>query len=397
MTISNAVSDDLLLGVYVCPSPLISLSTSQTNILREFKMQVAPANSEETVKVVVAVKQQNLDVLEQKLMDVSMPLSPHYGKHLSKKEVHDLVAPKTEDIVNVINWLKQGKKDRQVTMATVNGDFISAEMTVAEAGELLGAQYHQFVHSESGKTAVRLETGYNVPEHLNVDFVAPTTRFPHSKTPAASAISNFMAPTTDDACDYSDATSCNADANCRWCICHAIPSKCQTLEHAKKLPPSVFDCGLTPSKSLRANPQSPNSLFVSPSTLWGLYQTTGIVHDPKAATNKIAFTNFIGQHYSTTDLSTFWSRNGVKATTVVNNPANETLGHGTEAELDAQYITAMGQGIPTIAYSNDGTSSTIVYCPLLYSFFLVTLPLLFIQTRNQETQATRPSLSGFLT
>lgn len=78
------------------------------------------------------------------------------------------------------------------------------------------------------------------------------------------------------------------------------------------------------------------------------------MHDEvKAPSNKIGFTNFIGQHYSDTDLKTFWNRYGVKPTTFINNPANETYGHGTEAELDAQYISAMGQGIPVVAYSND--------------------------------------------
>jgi hypothetical protein len=48
-----------------------------------------------------------------------------------------------------------------------------------------------------------------------------------------------------DACTYATQDACNAVAECRWCICHALPSSCHTLEQAKKLPPSVFDCGLS--------------------------------------------------------------------------------------------------------------------------------------------------------
>ncbi len=48
-----------------------------------------------------------------------------------------------------------------------------------------------------------------------------------------------------DACTYADETTCNAHSDCKWCICHALPSACHTLEQAKKLPPSVFDCGLS--------------------------------------------------------------------------------------------------------------------------------------------------------
>ncbi len=45
-----------------------------------------------------------------------------------------------------------------------------------------------------------------------------------------------------DACQYSDQTSCDADALCTWCKCAAVPSACYTVVNAKKLPPSVFAC-----------------------------------------------------------------------------------------------------------------------------------------------------------
>jgi len=42
------------------------------------------------------------------------------------------------------------------------------------------------------------------------------------------------AETTQDGCD--------AHAECTWCKCSAVPSKCFTLPESKKLPPSIFTC-----------------------------------------------------------------------------------------------------------------------------------------------------------
>ena len=39
--------------------------------------------------------------------------------------------------------------------------------------------------------------------------------------------------------------ACDADANCTWCKCAAVPSKCYNLTEAKILPPSVFACDKT--------------------------------------------------------------------------------------------------------------------------------------------------------
>ena len=41
---------------------------------------------------------------------------------------------------------------------------------------------------------------------------------------------------------YTDQSSCDADAACTWCKSAAVPSSCNTVENAKKLPPGVFAC-----------------------------------------------------------------------------------------------------------------------------------------------------------
>jgi C1A family cysteine protease len=41
---------------------------------------------------------------------------------------------------------------------------------------------------------------------------------------------------------FSDQASCNANAQCAWCLCSAVPSACHTLSDAASLPSSIFQC-----------------------------------------------------------------------------------------------------------------------------------------------------------
>jgi tripeptidyl-peptidase-1 len=56
----------------------------------------------------VAVKQQNVDRLEQMVYDMSTPGHASYGQHLSGQEVLDIVRPKAEASGIVLNWLRVG-------------------------------------------------------------------------------------------------------------------------------------------------------------------------------------------------------------------------------------------------------------------------------------------------
>ncbi len=120
---------------------------------------------------------------------------------MSSKDVLDLVQPHPDDVANTIAWL-QGSTRRAVTLETMNGDFVSVHVTVAEAESLLEAEYYEFSHLSSGKTSIRLASGYNVPSHMvhAIDFVSPTTRFPAiSKLQIAPKKSQFLRNATPNA------------------------------------------------------------------------------------------------------------------------------------------------------------------------------------------------------
>ena len=53
-----------------------------------------------------ALYQKNINILETKLTDISNPLSPNYGKWMSKEEIGDIVNPSLEEQLRVVKWLK---------------------------------------------------------------------------------------------------------------------------------------------------------------------------------------------------------------------------------------------------------------------------------------------------
>lgn len=75
-----------------------------------------------------------------------------------------------------------------------------------------------------------------------------------------------------------------------------------------------------------------------------------------AAGNKQGVASFVGQRFSTSDLQTFWKEYDITPSNVSENPNNTAQGHGDEADLDTQYITAMGEGISTQVWYTKGSS-----------------------------------------
>ena len=64
---------------------------------------------------------------------MSDPDSPNYGKHLTNEEVHALVAPSAQCASAVADFLAGFETD----VASPNGDFITATVSVTDAETLL--------------------------------------------------------------------------------------------------------------------------------------------------------------------------------------------------------------------------------------------------------------------
>lgn len=236
------------------------------------------------IELNIAVKQTNLDILEETLLNVSTPRHEDYGKHLTTKEVHDLIKPDPSSLDAIIRFFP----NFEIEHTTPNSDFLKIKMSLEQAGALLNGTYHEFQH-KSGLKAHRISGSYSIPEGLrpHVDFIAPTTLFP----PTGLKVKIHDEPST---------------------VGHEV-----TPDFLIKL------YNVTENLSLDSN-------------------------------SSMAIASFLEQYYSKTDLAQFWTKYGIKVTDVEDVPKTQPHGNGIEAELDIQYITAMGQGISTEVWYTNG-------------------------------------------
>eukprot|EP00455_Lapot_gusevi_P002447 TRINITY_DN1097_c0_g1_i1.p1 TRINITY_DN1097_c0_g1~~TRINITY_DN1097_c0_g1_i1.p1 ORF type:complete len:584 (+),score=255.33 TRINITY_DN1097_c0_g1_i1:33-1754(+) len=129
------------------------------------------------VKFTLALKQRNLDQLEEKFWAVSDPKSPHYGKHMTRQQIWELISPPHSQVHRVIAWLKHtGVHAKQISNQR---DALVVTTTVAVASRLFHADLHVYTHV-SGRRAIRSWGDHSIPAELRniVDFVAGISDFP---------------------------------------------------------------------------------------------------------------------------------------------------------------------------------------------------------------------------
>ncbi|CDO77343.1 hypothetical protein BN946_scf184786.g3 [Trametes cinnabarina] len=135
-----------------------------------------PAPAEQSLKLRFALKQNDPDGLIDALYEVSDPDSPKYGKHLSKAEVEQFVAPKPDAVQAVTSWFQQ--HNISGTPLSPASDWIGFELPVGQANGLFAANFSTFVDVRTGTEVVRT-MAYALPAELqeHVDFVHPTISF----------------------------------------------------------------------------------------------------------------------------------------------------------------------------------------------------------------------------
>lgn len=259
-------------------------------------LRISRAHPMEPLKMSFAIKQKNINLLQDTLLQVSDPTSPQYGHHLSMEQVHDMVAPAPEHIQTVYQFLKHYQPDLKQYQTSPNGDFINVIMTVSTAERLLNTHYYLYEYNTTLTnkntrpiTAIRCHE-YSLPTNIAslIDFVAPTLRFP----------------------------------------------------------------------LVRRAVVRPSDLFVTPEFLRGLYAVGDAVGTQP--NNVQAISSFLEQYFSADDLQTFFKlfQNTSIGHTVAKIVGDNTGLPGTEAELDIQYIMSVGAGVPTWAYYTAGRAPT---------------------------------------
>ncbi|KAH9054232.1 subtilisin-like protein [Lactarius vividus] len=275
-----------------------------------------------TIDLYIALKPHRESALVNALYEVSEPGHPRYRAHLTKEQVADLVAPRSETLELVNSWLEHhGISSSSVSMTHGGNTLKLKGVSVTQANTLIGASYQLYRHVERGETIVRT-VSYSLPTalHWHVLTVAPTTSFV------------------------------------------SLPTQWQT--------PRNRSSGETAGLVKAASGEPATMLWsrgkvdhVTPPFLRWLYDT--VAYTPIAmGENVLGVVGFLGDYPSPADLSAFMSKYceaddaTYKVVEIGNGGYDPTHPH-QEANMDIQYAEAMAYPTPPIFYSSgQGPSGT---------------------------------------
>ncbi|KAB5591885.1 Tripeptidyl-peptidase I [Ceratobasidium theobromae] len=290
--------------------------------------KVARAPAEHKIDLRIGLKQARMDDLLAILGEVSDPANAHYGKHLSKSEVDELVAPRRETVQSVEGWLDS--HGVAVVGRSSAGDWIHVTIPVSRAEQMLNTKYNIYRHT-SGSHIVRSES-YALPRSLDshIDVIQPTTFF--------------------GSINERDRAGSSSSLERRASTVFVLPNiKEPGLDQVED------DVG----KITAAVPSSCGST-ITPACLRALYRTNSYV--PTAgSSNTIGITGYLDQYANEADLQTFYKKYRTDAVgstfsvELVNGGQNNQSKPGVEANLDVQYAGAITYPTPNIFYSTAGS------------------------------------------
>ena len=260
--------------------------------------------------VVFLIKQRNMDELTRILHDVSDPLSPNYGQHLTREEVADLTSnPESRDAV--VSYLSSN--GASVISETLGGEYITANAPVAVWEVMFNTEFFTFhkTHLDQRVERVVRAEKYWVPRELDlhVESVFNTIEMPLDSTGQLPKLSRTTGFNTMD---------------------------------ASKL---IIGGRITPYKL--------KTYYNMSSTLIGSINSTQAIFGGA------------GQYFSPADLLQFQIRNGLPQIPVTASIGNHSsnakciLDSGTcvEFDIDLEYIMGMSPGSPTTAWYTDNSFS----------------------------------------
>jgi len=143
----------------------------------------AITQSKRKIDLIFALKQRNLDQLEETFWAVSNPKNERYGQHLNSVSLSNLVGASKENVESVVNFLKsEGCSDVRIGRSR---DFVFAKgVSVPLASKILGLTYHTYRH-HSGLSVDASVGPYSLPSNIAdlVDLVTGAVGFPDLAVP----------------------------------------------------------------------------------------------------------------------------------------------------------------------------------------------------------------------
>lgn len=139
-------------------------------------------NPDLTVTFTVALKQQNVQKLQQILFEVSNPKHENYAKYLTREELRDIVSPPEEHRQLVRSWLEKVAGSSKIEIED-RWDAFRVSTSVAVAERLFETKLGFFVDASSPSSfpIVKFVGSFSVPSEIaaHVEMVTGITEFPH--------------------------------------------------------------------------------------------------------------------------------------------------------------------------------------------------------------------------
>ncbi|KAJ7687497.1 Pro-kumamolisin, activation domain-containing protein [Mycena rosella] len=125
--------------------------------------RIGPTPVDQVLNLRLALTQGNITGLQDTIYEISTPGNPRYGQYLTQDE---FVAPSEGTTSLVTSWLdSNGLTSSPITPA---GDWISVNLTVSKANEVLGADFSTFQNEDTNQTVVRT-LAYSIPTSLKAN------------------------------------------------------------------------------------------------------------------------------------------------------------------------------------------------------------------------------------
>ncbi|KAN0023173.1 hypothetical protein ACTFIU_011336 [Dictyostelium citrinum] len=119
------------------------------------------ADENEIIEFKILIKQNKLDILEEKFWDVSNPNSLNYGKFLNSNEIDSIIAPSKNDVNFIINWLLDNKINKSEMI--VFSDYIQIRTNVLKASNLFKTRFAKYQSEISNKERIRIVGDASIP------------------------------------------------------------------------------------------------------------------------------------------------------------------------------------------------------------------------------------------
>ena len=325
-------SDHILSAVSLCLSlalPTFAAVHEQLAAVPTGWTQVGAPAQNDFIALQIALAQQNLDLLDAKILAVSTPGSTSYGQYMDGDSVAAMLAPSGDASPAVLAWLTAAG----VTNAYSDGAYVNFATTVYMANSLLNTTFNYYENAGIQKLRT---IEYSVPDDLqtHIDLITPTTYFgktvPQIPTRAPWAdrprkmdrrVRNFVPRY------FNSTTNSTANGYTNSTKNDTIDASCATL--------------------------------ITPTCLKELYNID-YTPDPTSG-SKIAFGSFLNQSARTPDLSLFQTAQGIPqqgfSVQLINGGINDQAidaNHG-EADLDVEYISGISHPLPIISYITGGS------------------------------------------